>query len=88
MKFGLALAVQHRPGDAQGARFGEHLEQVRLAKSVGFASVWASQHYLAQPFTYFQPVPTLARVAAEAEGMTLGTGVILLPLHHPLGVAE
>ena len=88
MKFGLALAVQHRPGDDQVARFREHLEQVRLAKCVGFASVWASQHYLAQPFAYFQPVPTLARVAAEAEGMTLGTGVILLPLHHPLGVAE
>ena len=88
MKFGLALAVQHPPGDDQAARFGEHLEQVRLARRVGFASVWASQHYLAQPFTYFQPVPTLARVAAEAEGMTLGTGVILLPLHHPLGVAE
>ena len=88
LKLGLALAVQHRPGDDQGARFGEHLEQVRLARRVGFASVWASQHYLAQPFTYFQPIPTLARVAADAEGMTLGTGVILLPLHHPLGVAE
>ncbi len=88
MKFGLALAVQHRPGDDQRARFGEHLEQVRLARRVGFASVWASQHYLAQPFTYFQPIPMLARIAAEAEGMTLGTGVILLPLHHPLGVAE
>lgn len=88
MKFGLALAVQHRPGDDQGARFAEHLEQVRLARSAGFASVWASQHYLAEPFTYFQPVPTLARLAGEAPGIALGTGVILLPLHHPLGVAE
>lgn len=88
MKFGLALSVQHRPEDPQAARFQEHVEQVRLARAVGFDSVWASQHYLSAPFTYFQPVPTLARVAAEAEGMDLGTGCLLLPLHHPLEVAE
>ncbi len=88
MKFGLALSVQHPPDDSQAARFADHLEQVRLARAVGFDSVWASQHYLSDPFTYFQPIPTLARVAAEAEGMTLGTGVLLLPLHHPVDVAE
>ena len=88
MKFGLGLAVQHRPDDDQAARFREHVEQVRLARAVGFSAVWASQHFLAQPFTYFQPIPTLARLAAEAEGMTLGTGVLLLPLYQPLDVAE
>src|SRR5262245_65610754 len=88
MKFGIGLSVQHRPEESQARRFQEHLEQVRLAKRVGFDSIWSSQHYLAEPFTYFQPIPTLARVAAEAEGMALGTGVILLPLHHPLDVAE
>ena len=50
--------------------------------------MWASQHYLSEPFTYFQPIPTLARIAAEARGMTLGTGVLLLPLHHPVDIAE
>ena len=88
MKFGLGLAVQHRPDDDQASRFHEHIEQVRLARAVGFSTVWASQHFLAQPFTYFQPIPTLARLAAEAEGMTLGTGVLLLPLYQPLDVAE
>src|SRR4030095_12882546 len=65
-----------------------HVARVRLAARSAFASIWASQHYLSAPFTYFQPIPTLARVAAEAEGMTLGTGVILLPLHHPVELAE
>jgi alkanesulfonate monooxygenase SsuD/methylene tetrahydromethanopterin reductase-like flavin-dependent oxidoreductase (luciferase family) len=88
MKFGLQLSVQHHPEDSQPDRFREHVEQVRLARAVGFDSVWAGQHYLAEPFTYFQPVPTLARVAAEAEGMRLGTGVLLLPLHQPVEVAE
>ena len=69
-------------------RFAEHVEQVRLARAVGFSSVWASQHYLSDPFTYFQPLPTLGRMAAEAEGMALGTGVLLLPLHQPVDFAE
>ena len=88
MRFGLALSVQHRPEEPQATRFAEHCEQVRVARAVGFTSVWASQHYLSAPFTYFQPIPTLARVAAEAAGMTLGTSVLLLPLHHPVDVAE
>ena len=88
MRLGLALSVQHRPEDSQAARFAEHVEQVRLARAVGFHSVWASQHYLSDPFTYFQPMPTLGRMAAEAEGMTLGTGVLLLPLHQPVHLAE
>src|SRR5437870_13815789 len=88
MKFGIGLSVQHLPEDSQAARFQEHVEQVRLARAVGFTSVWASQHYLSDPFTYFQPIPTLARVAAEAPGMTLGTGCLLLPLHHPDEIAQ
>src|SRR5206468_3899554 len=87
-KFGIGLSVQHLPEDSQAARFQEHVEQVRLARAVGFTSVWASQHYLSDPFTYFQPIPTLARVAADAPGMTLGTGCLLLPLHHPVEIAE
>jgi alkanesulfonate monooxygenase SsuD/methylene tetrahydromethanopterin reductase-like flavin-dependent oxidoreductase (luciferase family) len=88
VKFGLGLSVQHRPEEPQAVRFREHVEQVRLARAVGFSSVWASQHFLSDPFTYFQPIPTLARIAADARGMQLGTGVILLPLHHPVDVAE
>jgi len=88
VKFGLGLSVQHLPEEPQAVRFREHVEQVRLARAVGFSSVWASQHYLSDPFTYFQPIPTLARIAAEARGMILGTGVLLLPLHHPVEIAE
>jgi len=88
VRFGLGLSVQHLPEEPQAVRFREHVEQVRLARAVGFSSIWASQHYLSDPFTYFQPIPTLARLAADARGMILGTGVLLLPLLHPVDVAE
>ena len=88
MRLGLGLSVQHPPDDPQTTRFAEHLAQVRAARAAGFSHVWASQHYLSAPYTYFQPFPTLARVAAEAGEMSLGTGVVLLPLHAPVDVAE
>ena len=77
MKFGLGLSVQHLPEEPQAVRFREHVEQVRLARAVGFSSVWASQHYLSDPFTYFQPIPTLARLAADARGIAQGRPCIL-----------
>src|SRR5262245_40230466 len=88
LTFGLILSVQHPPVGSQAERFAEHVEQVKLASAVGFDSVWASQHYLSAPFSYFQPIPVLARVAADAGRMRLGTGVLLLPLHHPVEIAE
>src|SRR5215467_9837373 len=88
MRLGLGLSVQHPPDDPQAARFAEHLGQVRAARAAGFSHVWASQHYLSAPYTYFQPFPTLGRVAADAGEMSLGTGVLLLPLHAPVDVAE
>jgi len=88
VKFGLVLASQHAPGDDLVARWKEHLEQVRLARALGFASVSASQHYVSAPHQYLQPIPVLSRLVEETEGMALTLGVVILPLQHPLGLAE
>src|SRR3989475_7201249 len=88
MRLGLGLSVQHPPEDPQATRFASPLRRGRAAPAAGFPPWWASQHYLSAPYTYFQPMPTLARVAAESGEMTLGTGVLLLPLHSPVDVAE
>jgi len=88
MRLGLLLSGQHPPGESAVAAVREHIEQVELAREFGFSSVWTSQHFLSHPFMYFQSVPLLARVAAAAEGMTVGTSVLLLTLLNPVEVAE
>jgi alkanesulfonate monooxygenase SsuD/methylene tetrahydromethanopterin reductase-like flavin-dependent oxidoreductase (luciferase family) len=88
MRFGLSLPMQHPIGEDLGKRFTEMLEMVRLARQAGFHQVNASQHYLAAPFQYMQPVPVLARVAAETGDMSLSTGIVLLALQQPVDVAE
>src|SRR5207247_695146 len=60
----------------------------RPTRAAAVACGWTSHHCLCEPSTYLQPIPTLARVAAEAPGLTLGTGCLRLPLHHPVEIAE
>jgi alkanesulfonate monooxygenase SsuD/methylene tetrahydromethanopterin reductase-like flavin-dependent oxidoreductase (luciferase family) len=88
VRLGLYLSGQHPPGASATAAVRDHLEQVELARELGFASVWAPQHFLSNPFQMFQPIPLLARVAAAADGMTIGTGVLLLTLLNPVECAE
>jgi alkanesulfonate monooxygenase SsuD/methylene tetrahydromethanopterin reductase-like flavin-dependent oxidoreductase (luciferase family) len=71
LRLGLLLSGQHPAGDSAVGPVGQHLEQVELARELGFSSVWTSQHFLSHPFVYWQSVPLLARVAAAAEGMTV-----------------
>jgi hypothetical protein len=66
VKFGLSVPLQHPAGEPRAERLRELLEQVKLARDLGFDSISASQHYLAAPFQYFQPIPLLARTAAES----------------------
>ncbi len=88
LRLGLFLSGQHPPEVAADDAVRDHLEQVRVARELGFASVFAGQHFLSHPFQMFQSVPLLARIAAEAEGMTVGTGILLLTLLNPVEVAE
>ena len=89
MKFGIDL-YPHFSQELSGPEALHYaLEQVRAARESGFDGIFASHHYAMGPTEQmFQPIPLLARVAAEAPGMTLGTAVFLLSLHSPLEAAE
>src|SRR3954471_21727668 len=63
-------------------------EQVRLARDLGFDDVSAGQHFLSRPYQMLQPVPLLARIAADAGEMRVCSGILLLTLLNPVEVAE
>ncbi len=50
--------------------------------------VWAAHHLLVSPVQMLQPMPLLARLIPEAEGMVIGPNIIILPLLNPVHVAE
>jgi alkanesulfonate monooxygenase SsuD/methylene tetrahydromethanopterin reductase-like flavin-dependent oxidoreductase (luciferase family) len=88
MKLGLYMATQWRQGADLGPELKNLIEQVRVAKASGLASLMVGQHFVSSPLQMFQAMPLLARLAAEAEGMQVGPGLLLLPLLNPVIVAE
>ena len=88
MKLGIYLNAQHPETDDPARRFAEAVEQVRLIRSLGFDSIWGGEHHVTPGFHYFPLLPMLARLAAEADGMWVGTNLVLLPLHNPVELAE
>ena len=75
-------------GDDMLVRFGELVEQAKLAERLGYDCIAKSSHYSAHPMQEFQQIPLLARLSAETPELRLCAGVVLLPLHKPLDVAE
>ncbi|MGO3326600.1 LLM class flavin-dependent oxidoreductase [Gordonia sp. (in: high G+C Gram-positive bacteria)] len=71
----------------------EHLDlmlrKVEAAQRAGFKYLTIGQHFLYQDFRWFQPIPLLARLAAELDDdVRIGTTVLIGPLHHPVQLAE
>ena len=88
MRTGLYLSLEHGREDDMAARLRDLLELVRTAREAGFELLLAGQHFLVPQFQYLQPVPVLARIAAESGDMEIGTDILQLPLLHPVQVAE
>ncbi|MFD1858339.1 LLM class flavin-dependent oxidoreductase [Aeromicrobium camelliae] len=87
LTFGLAIMNDFPPDVVPADRIAAMREQVRAASQSGISSAWVLQHYLGGMPT-LQPVPTLAALAADAGEMQLGTNMFILPLRHPVEVAE
>ncbi len=88
IRFGIMVRGQYPAGDDMPARFAELVEQAKLAERLGYDCLAKSSHYSAHPMQEFQQIPLLARLSAETPGLRLCAGVVLLPLHKPLDVAE
>lgn len=88
MHFGLLITNQHHPSDHPAERFAETIEQVRLARALGFDLIVFGQHFLVTDFQMLQPAIAAARLAAEAGPMRIGVTIYLLSLLNPVAVAE
>ena len=87
MQLSLIVRGQHPPGDITG-HLRDDLELVKRAEEVGFDGIVKGSHYSAHPFQSVQQIPFLAYAAAIAPRLRLICGLVLLPLHKPLDLAE
>ncbi|MQA85534.1 MAG: LLM class flavin-dependent oxidoreductase [Streptosporangiales bacterium] len=88
VRFGITLTNQHPLGSDQVAGLEAQLRLLHAVRDHGWDSVFAAQHHLSTSFTHIQPLPYLARLAADAGDMNVGIGIHLLALHNPVETAE
>lgn len=91
MDFGLAYNFRNpEPWKRPFAGFYEDMfEQIAYAEELGFDTVWLPEHHFS-PRDGYNPVPVAmaAAVAARTKRIKIGTWVALLPLYHPVRLAE
>jgi alkanesulfonate monooxygenase SsuD/methylene tetrahydromethanopterin reductase-like flavin-dependent oxidoreductase (luciferase family) len=89
MKVGIFITNQHPLDTDMVSALNDQITMVRHARDRGWNSLFTGQHYLNEGNNkQLQPVPFLARLAAESGEMTIGLGVLLLNLHNPVYTAE
>ncbi|GIX49385.1 MAG: luciferase [Candidatus Tectimicrobiota bacterium] len=88
MQFGMLHLFEHPMGRSEKQIVDEQLDIMVRAEDYGFDSVWPAEHHFSEYGYCATPVVTLAYVAARTRRLRLGTGVVVLPLNHPVRVAE
>jgi natural product biosynthesis luciferase-like monooxygenase protein len=70
-------------------RYGLLLEAARFADDHGLAAIWVPERHF-HPFggLYPNPAVTAAALAAATRRVAIRAGSVVLPLHHPVRVAE
>jgi alkanesulfonate monooxygenase SsuD/methylene tetrahydromethanopterin reductase-like flavin-dependent oxidoreductase (luciferase family) len=88
MDFGLFFLMQRDEQWSEAAVYQSGLEQMLAAEALGYQSVWIAEHHF-NDYGLCPSPPVLASfVAARTTRLRLGMGVSLLPLHHPVDLAE
>ncbi len=88
MKFGVFMAPFHRVGENPTLALERDLELLQWLDQLGFDEAYIGEHHSAGWETIASPEVFMATAAERTRNIRLGTGVISLPYHHPLMVAN
>ena len=89
MHFGTFAEFNTRKGKTQAQTLQESLREVDAAEAVGMDSVWlAEDHFNPENTIVASPFTIAGAVAARTKKVRIGMGVVLVPLHNPVRVAE
>lgn len=100
MHAGLVMECDYRLGTTQEEAFTEAMRQAEYAERLGLDSVWLAERHFASPNRQLDAlgtgIPSVASapliwataIAARTTRLRVGTGVSVLPLCHPIRLAE
>jgi alkanesulfonate monooxygenase SsuD/methylene tetrahydromethanopterin reductase-like flavin-dependent oxidoreductase (luciferase family) len=89
MRCGLFTELQCPPGRRESELYDELLEQIVQAETLGYHAMWMAELHFHRRFSILSaPLLTAAAAAQRTQRLRLGLAVNLLPLHHPVRLAE
>jgi alkanesulfonate monooxygenase SsuD/methylene tetrahydromethanopterin reductase-like flavin-dependent oxidoreductase (luciferase family) len=89
MEVGVYHEFHCRPGESPAAAFAAALAQIEAADRWGLDAIWLAEiHQQAKRSVMSAPMTVASAIAARTRRIKIGTGVQVLPLCHPLRLAE
>ncbi len=89
MEFGIFHEFQCPEGRSEAAAFAESFEQVDAAERFGLDVLWLAELHVSPGQSVLSaPLVVAAAIAARTRRIRIGTAVQVLPLCHPLRLAE
>jgi limonene 1,2-monooxygenase len=88
MKFGIFLAPFHRHYENPTLSLERDMRLIEMLDELDYDEVWVGEHHSAGWETIASPEVFMGIAAQRTRRIMLGTGVISLPYHHPLMVAN
>ncbi|HEX7784818.1 MAG TPA: LLM class flavin-dependent oxidoreductase, partial [Methylomirabilota bacterium] len=88
MNFGTFLLMQSPSARSSREMYARAIELALAAEQLGFDNIWLAEHHFSTYGYLSRPVQLATYIAARTTRLRVGTAVIVVPLHHPLVVAE
>src|SRR5207245_477622 len=88
MKFCFFMMPLHHPSENPTLAFDRDIALIHYADALDFDEFFIGEHHSGGWETMPAPEMVLAKAAAHAHRIRLGTSVLSLPFHHPFHVAE
>ncbi len=89
MEFGLFTEFESPAGMSQASAFDESLAQMKAAEDLGLDAVWLAEiHFQKDRSVLSSPLIVAAALATCTRRIKIGIAVQVLPLSHPLRLAE
>ena len=89
MEFGIFHEFQCAQGQTEAQAFRESFEQIEAAERWGLDAVWLAEiHFSPTRSVLSAPMAIASAIAARTQRLKIGIAVQVLPLCHPLRIAE
>lgn len=88
LKFGIFIAPWHRVGENPTLTFKRNMATVEHLDWLGYDEAWFGEHHSYGRELIADPCIFIGAAAQRTRRIKLGTGVLSLPYHHPLMVAD